>query len=130
MPPPSLCRMPVAAGLRYSEQGLSRGNRARSTSRTDAPARAHRRAVVAPAGPAPTITASQRSVTRWSWLWRRQAQPKGAHGGARHSGREVHRVVVEPSPTPHEPHRLVTHRLSAFESRVASGTLVLALQRR
>src|SRR5207247_698985 len=54
MPPPSRSRISVVAGLKYSEHALSRGKRARSMSRTDAPARASSKAVVAPAGPAPT----------------------------------------------------------------------------
>src|SRR6266566_2043070 len=63
MPPPSRSRISVVAGLKYSEHALSRGKRARSMSRTEAPARASSKAVVAPAGPAPTTTTSQRSVT-------------------------------------------------------------------
>src|SRR5437867_4494583 len=44
IPPPSRCRISVVAGLRYSEHALSRGNRARSTRSTDAPARASSKA--------------------------------------------------------------------------------------
>src|SRR6266550_2617552 len=126
--PPSRSRISVVAGLRYSEQALSRGKRARSTSSTDAPARASSKAVVAPAGPAPTTTTSQRSVT---------TAPRSApghvraeHGRGDERRREVHAVVVEPSPTPREPYRLVAHGIAALEPRVACGTLVLALQRR
>ena len=43
----------VASGLMYSEHALSRGNAARSTTRTENPARASRMAVALPAGPAP-----------------------------------------------------------------------------
>src|SRR6185436_18193348 len=49
-------RMRDACGLIYSEQGLSRGNRARSSTTTSMPARARTNAVEAPAGPPPTIT--------------------------------------------------------------------------
>src|SRR5437667_85727 len=63
MPPPTRSKISVVAGLKYSEHALSRGKRARSMSRTEAPARASSKAVVAPAGPAPTTTTSQRSVT-------------------------------------------------------------------
>ena len=44
-------------------QGLSRGKRARSASRTRAPPRARRIAVAEPAGPAPTTRTSKRSTT-------------------------------------------------------------------
>src|SRR2546422_11292915 len=43
---------------------------------------------------------------------------------------EVHPVVVEPSPTPRESHRLVAHRIAALEPRVAGGTPGPAFQRR
>src|SRR2546427_466315 len=62
--PSSRPRIAVVAGLRYSEQGLWRGKRARSSSNTRAPPRESSRAVAAPAGPAPTTIASQRSLTR------------------------------------------------------------------
>src|SRR5438046_1410432 len=80
IPPPSRCRISVVAGLRYSEHALSRGNRARSTSSTDAPARASSKAVVAPAGPAPTTTTSQRLVTTSSRSGRRNVRAE--HGPA------------------------------------------------
>ena len=55
------CRIRDACGLRYSEQGLSRGNDARSSSNTSQPARARKNAVVEPAGPPPTtITSASR----------------------------------------------------------------------
>src|SRR2546426_868946 len=79
MPPPSRSRISVVAGLKYSEHALSRGKRARSTSRTDAPARASSNAVVAPAGPAPTTTTSQRSVT--TLLRARPRPPPSVPGG-------------------------------------------------
>src|SRR4029077_1984082 len=96
MPPPSRSRISVVAGLKYSEHALSRGKRARSTSRTDAPARASSKAVVAPAGPAPTTTTSQRSVTtapRSGW---RHVGAEHGHGRTDQRRREVDSVVVEP----------------------------------
>ena len=45
-------------------QGLLRGNAARSSSRTGMPARASRRAAVAPAGPAPTTSTGSRLARR------------------------------------------------------------------
>src|SRR5882724_7531874 len=128
-PPPSRSSISVVAGLRYSEHALSRGNRARSTSSTDAPARASSNALVAPAGPAPTTTASQRSVTTSPRSGRRSVRAEHGRGRADDRRREVHAVVVEPSPTPREPYRLVAHRIAAFEPRITRGTLVLALQR-
>src|SRR2546426_8987114 len=127
--PPSRSSISVVAGLRYSEQALSRGNRARSTSSTDAPERASSKAVVAPAGPAPTTTASQRSVTTWSRSGRRSVRAEHGRGCADERRREVHAVVVEPSPTPRESYRVVADRIAALEPRVTGGTLVLALQR-
>ena len=47
-----------APGLSVSPHSLSRGKRARSTSRTRAPARASRIAAIDPAGPAPAISTS------------------------------------------------------------------------
>src|SRR5213594_3330146 len=69
---------------------------------------------------------------------RRRGHPSGRSRRCRENGRgrpdqrrrEVHPVVVEPSPTPRESYRLVAHRIAALEPRVAGGTLVLALQRR
>src|SRR5438093_1026972 len=130
MSPPSRSRIPVVAGLRYSEQALSRGKRARSMSSTDAPARASSKAVVAPAGPAPTTTTSQRSVTTAPRSAPRHVRAEHGRGRADERRREVHAVVVEPSPTPREPYRLVADGIAALEPRVARGTLVLALQRR
>src|SRR5436309_5781555 len=130
MSPPSRSRISVVAGLRYSEHALSRGNRARSTSSTDAPARASSMAVVAPAGPAPTTTTSQRSVTTSPRSGRRNVRAEHGRGRADERRREVHGVVVHPSPTPRESHRLVAHARAALEPRVTRGTLILALQRR
>src|SRR5947208_6776173 len=130
MSPPSRSRIPVVAGLRYSEHALSRGNRARSTSSTDAPARASSMAVVAPAGPAPTTTTSQRSVTTSPRSGRRNVRAEHGRGRADERRREIHAVVVEPSPTLRESYQLVADRIAALEPRVARGTLVLALQRR
>src|SRR5882724_12906963 len=129
-PPPSRSSISVVAGLRYSEHALSRGNRARSTSSTDAPARASSNALVAPAGPAPTTTASQRSVTTSPRSGRRSVRAEYGRGRADERRREVHAVVVEPSPTPRESYRLVAHRSAALEPRVTRGTLVFTLQRR
>src|SRR2546427_1617519 len=128
--PPSRSSISVVAGLRYSEHALSRGNRARSTSSTDAPERASSKAVVAPAGPAPTTTAAQRSVTTWSRSGRRSVPAEHGRGCADERRREVHAVVVEPSPTPRESYRLVAHRIVALEPRVTRGALAFALQRR
>src|SRR6266850_6346327 len=128
--PPSRSSISVVAGLRYSEHALSRGNRARSMSSTDAPARASSIAVVAPAGPAPTTTASQRSVTASPRSGRRSVRAKHGRGRADQRRREVHAVVVEPSPTPRESYRLVAHGIAALEPRVTCGTLVFGLQRR
>src|SRR5438093_322457 len=130
MSPPSRSRISVVAGLRYSEHALSRGNRARSTSSTDAPARASSKAVVAPAGPAPTTTTSQRSVTTSPRSGRRNVRAEHGRGRADERRREIHAVVVEPSPTLRESYQLVADRIAALEPRVARGTLVLALQRR
>src|SRR5438093_2367367 len=130
IPPPSRCRISVVAGLRYSEHALSRGNRARSTSSTDAPARASSKAVVAPAGPAPTTTTSQRLVTTSSRSGRRNVRAEHGRGGSDERRGEVHAVVVEPSPTSRQSHRLVTHGIPALEPRVAGGTLILRLERR
>lgn len=47
-----------AWGLRYSAQGLSRGNRSRSMMTTFAPALASANAVAAPAGPPPATMTS------------------------------------------------------------------------
>src|SRR5438093_1201251 len=129
MPPPRRARIGVVPGLRYSEQGLSRGNRPRSSSRTDAPARARSSAVVAPAGPAPTTTTSQRSVTTAPRSGRRAVRAEHGRGRADERRREVHAVVVHPSPTPRESHRLVAHARAALEPRVTCGTLILALPR-
>src|ERR1041385_8023658 len=129
MPPPRRSRMGVVPGLRYSEQGLSRGNRLRSRSRTDAPARARSSAVVAPAGPAPAPTTSQRVLMR-SWRLG-MGRPRGDHGdrGADERRGEIDAVVVQPFPAPGEPHRLVADGRPALEARVACGTLVLPLPR-
>src|SRR5947208_2192953 len=124
---PSRRRISVVAGLRYSEHALSRGNRARSTSSTDAPARASSKAVVAPAGPAPTTTTSQRLVTTSSRSGRRNVRAEHGRGGSDERRGEVHAVVVEPSPTSRQSHRLVTHGIPALEPRVAGGTLILRL---
>ena len=51
---PMSSRMRDACGLMYSEHGLSRGKRARSSTSTSTPARARKNAVAAPAGPPPT----------------------------------------------------------------------------
>src|SRR5438067_3397652 len=117
--------MGVVAGLKYSEQGLSRGKRARSSSKTAAPPRARRRAVVAPAGPPPTTIASHR-VTLVSLV------PRSERGDGRSDQRrgQVHAVVVEPSPASGESYRLVTHPVSTLEPRVARRALVLRLYRR
>src|SRR5436305_1762821 len=93
MPPPRRARMGVVPGLRYSEQGLSRGNRPRSSSRTDAPARARSSAVVAPAGPAPTTTTSQRSVTTAPRSGRRAVRAEHGRGRADERRREVDAAV-------------------------------------
>src|SRR2546422_3687424 len=130
MPPRRRARMGVMPGLRYSEQGLSRGNRPRSSSRTDAPARARSSAVVAPAGPAPTTTTSQRSVTTAPRSGRRAVRAEHGCRRADERRREVHAVVVEPSPTARESYRLVAHPRAALEPRGTCGTLILALQRR
>src|SRR5881628_2227241 len=129
MPPPRRSRMGVVPGLRYSEQGLSRGNRPRSSSRTDTPARASSSAVVAPAGPAPPTTTSHRCVTRSPRLGARDVRTDEGRRRADECRDEVHPVVVQPSPSVGEPDRLVTYRIPALEARVASGTLVLTLQR-
>src|SRR4051812_29864605 len=50
--------MRTASGLMYSEHALSRGNAARSTSRTRCPARARSVATALPAGPAPATSTS------------------------------------------------------------------------
>src|SRR2546422_7531382 len=121
IPPPSRSSISVVAGLRYSEHALSRGNRARSTSSTDAPERASSKAVVAPAGPAPTTTASQRSVTTWSRSGRRSVRAEHGRGCADERRREVHAVVVQPSPTPRESYRVVADRIAALEPRVTGG---------
>ena len=55
---PRRARMRTASGLMYSEHALSRGNAARSTRRTENPARASRVAVALPAGPAPATSTS------------------------------------------------------------------------
>src|SRR5947208_16546404 len=123
IPPPSRCRISVVAGLRYSEHALSRGNRARSTSSTDAPARASSKAVVAPAGPAPTTTTSQRLVTTSPRSGRRNVRAEHGRGRADGGRRRITAVVVEPSPTLRESYRLVAHRMAALEPRVACGTL-------
>src|SRR5207244_6430699 len=70
-PAPGGWRVGVVAGLRYSEQALRRGKRARSSSRTDAPARASSSAVAEPAGPPPTtMTSQESSCTRLQWFFR------------------------------------------------------------
>src|SRR5215470_16047577 len=51
-------RIATVPGLTVSPHSLSRGNIARSTMRTRAPARARIVAATAPAGPAPTINTS------------------------------------------------------------------------
>src|SRR2546422_8923396 len=104
----------VVAGLRYSEHALSRGNRARSRSSTDAPARASSNAVVAPAGPAPTTTASQRSVTTSPPSGRRSVRAEHGRGCTDERRREVHAVVVEPSPPSRESYRLAGPRIAAL----------------
>src|SRR5438128_6221835 len=129
-PPPSRSRISVVAGLKYSEHALSRGNRARSMSSTEAPARASSNAVVAPAGPAPTTTTSQRSVTKASRSGRRTMRSQHGDGRTHQRRREVHTVVVEPSPTTGKPHGLVAHCLAALEARIACGTFILPLERR
>src|SRR2546427_442805 len=126
---PSRSRISVVAGLRYSEHALWRGKRARSTSGPAAPARASSNAAVAPAGPAPTTTTSQRLVTTAPRSVRRHVRAEHGRGRADERRREVHAVVVEPSPTPREPYRLVTHGTAALQPPVAGGTLVRALQR-
>ena len=60
---PSRSRIRTASGLMYSEQALSRGNEARSTSTTEWPAAASRSAVALPAGPAPTTSTSARAIS-------------------------------------------------------------------
>jgi len=58
---PSRSSRATAPGPMYSEQGLSRGKRARSVRMTFTPARANHHAVALPAGPAPmTRTAASR----------------------------------------------------------------------
>src|SRR5439155_1436172 len=88
-------------------------------SRTSAPARASSKAVVAPAGPAPTTTTSQRLVTTSSRSGRRNVRAEHGRGGSDERRGEVHAVVVEPSPTSRQSHRLVTHGIPALEPRVA-----------
>ena len=53
---PISARMRDACGLMYSEHGLSRGKRARSSTSTSSPARAMKYAADDPAGPPPTMT--------------------------------------------------------------------------
>ena len=55
---PRRSRIRLPSGERYSPQILSRGKRARSRRTTESPCSARRIAVAAPAGPAPTTTAS------------------------------------------------------------------------
>src|SRR5216684_1760582 len=116
--PPRRSRISVVAGLKYSAHGLSRGNRVRSTSTTDNPARASSSAVVAPAGPAPTTPTSQPFLTwlaggrpglRSARLAPREVRAQCRHGRPTHGRRQIHAVVVQPSPAPRQPHRLVTH---------------------
>src|SRR5260370_4974286 len=137
--PPSRSRISVVAGLRYSEQGLSRGNGARSTSNTDTPARASNSAVVAPAGPAPTTPTSHTFIT-WPararpWFWSARLAPREMraqcrHGRPTHGRRQIHAVVVQPSPAPRQPHRLVTHGAAALKARIARGTFKPGLRAR
>src|SRR5467141_898053 len=118
-------RIRIVSGLRYSEHGLSRGNRARSSSNTSAPARASSSAVADPAGPAPTTTASSR-------LTRRSVEQSPADRDRRpgERRRQIHAVVVQPSPALDEHDRLVTHRSTAFCPAGAGGALEYALRGR
>ncbi len=59
---PSASRRRSAAVVRPSPQHLSRGKMARSSKTTRRPARAAMIEAAAPAGPAPTIVMSQRSI--------------------------------------------------------------------
>src|SRR5712692_334428 len=111
-------RIRVVSGLRYSEQGLSRGNLARSSSSTSAPARASSRAVAEPAGPAPTTMASNR-LTRGS----AKQHPAEHDRSAGQSRRQIHTVVVQPSPTFDEHDRFVAHGAAALGPRGAGRTL-------
>ena len=61
---PRRSRARCASGMRPSPQTLSRGNACASTRTTSRPARASNCAAAAPAGPAPTTIASQRSGRR------------------------------------------------------------------
>src|ERR1044072_7287240 len=123
MPPPSRSSTSVVAGLKYSEHGLSRGKRARSSSNNEAPARGGNRRAVGPAGPAPTPPPRLPPPETGDPL------PPPRTRGSAHGGRQVDAVVVQPSPTGGEPDRLVAHRRAALEPRVAPGALVLALER-
>src|SRR5262245_9480449 len=91
MPSMALARygnLPRARMLIAPPHGLLRGKRARSSTRTRAPPIARVRAAVAPAGPPPTITTSERS-TRPLLSWQPAAtdeigeklvRPVGARG--------------------------------------------------
>src|SRR6266542_3488568 len=73
----------VDSGLRYSEHGFSRGNRARSSSRTRVPARASSNAVADPAGPAPTTTTSQRGAGVFTQRVARTRRPSASQPDSR-----------------------------------------------
>src|SRR5439155_340513 len=106
---------------------------ARATTPMTAPRSQTRASTFAPwqtAAPAPTTTASHPSFMRAPRRSVRYVRPDCGDGRAYERGREVHRVVVEPSPSRREPYRLVTDGIPALESRVTRGALVLALERR
>src|SRR5216684_2247829 len=137
--PPRRSRISVVKGLKYSAHGLSRGNRVRSTSTTDNPARASSSAVVAPAGPAPTTPTSQPFLTwlaggrpgfRSARLAPHEVRAQCRHGRPTHGRRQIHAVVVQPSPAPRQPHRLVTHGGAALKARIARRTFKPALRAR
>src|SRR3989442_1571730 len=58
------------------------------------------------------------------------ARAEPGHRRADESRRQVHRVVVEPSPAPRETYRLVAYRIPALEPRSAGRALVFALSGR
>src|SRR5689334_7449912 len=83
--------MRTASGLMYSEQGLSRGNAARSTASTENPLSARSPATALPAGPAPAMRTSTSRGKSVKLVPQRPCEQR-RKGGCE----AVHRVVVEP----------------------------------
>src|SRR4051812_31424088 len=85
-----------AWGLRYSEHGLGRGKCARSMIITSTPARANRQAVIAPAGPPPTMRTLAPSAFTASHRRREHLSLHALVRLGREEQRVVHDACVEP----------------------------------